>query len=385
MRGARAVVSAATVLLATLHSVHALASWSVAGNSRVSSGYDDNLRFTLTNPVSTASTSAVLGAQIAKRSDRYSVDISPRATISRYSDYSLFDRTDRFLGVRAAVLGERHRNDFALNATRDTTLTSEYGLTGIVDVNLPHEATDMSVGHTLYHTERLVHEFQAFGSGHRYRDTELTGLRDYDYVGARYNATFLLNERIRLFLEASASELDVDGAGAFSSDNVALMTGVTTSLAERWTVSASYGPSRRHTPFAEVTGAVYAFSADWQVERAQWGLTIRRDLSPTSRGLLNERETARLSFDRSMTERLSVVTSAVWTRSRDVLPRFDFEFNEFRFADVNAELRWAISETWSVSGSIAAARQNYVDWGSPAERKRVVVSVNWAGRRRELQ
>lgn len=381
---------AAGAILASAYSPSALAAWSVAGDSRVSSGYNDNIRLTVDNPVASPIFQGGLGADFVQTQSRYQLSIAPRVVAWRYPDYDVFNRVDRFLTVDVQGVAERHQDILSLSLVRDSTLTSELGSTGLTETDLPHQSAQLGLSRSIRPTERLTYGVRLDARADRYLDAEGTGLRDYNYAAAGFNSAYRISGRFQFIAGTSVSRLELPETFGYTNDNLAATIGFNGSIGERWGISAGYGPSLTRWETAESRGSVYEMTAFHRAERFDWNLSLSRQVVPSGRGVLTRRERADFRIERNMTERLVLSLSAGWTESRDVVPddfvpRPGFEPYSLRYAEVYATLRWAVSPTWDLSWSVAHADQDFQNDGATADRNNVMLSLSWSGQSRELR
>jgi len=81
-------------------------------------------------------TSLSLGVQ--RRTERTTFSLQPSVHALRFADDNNLDRDEEHVDLGYGWLGEKVSWNAAGNATRDTTLTSELGTTGLTQGNLRH-------------------------------------------------------------------------------------------------------------------------------------------------------------------------------------------------------------------------------------------------------
>ena len=381
-------------LLALLGSSTARAAeWQGTPSVRLGAEYADNPllvpKSATTYTSSTGDGTADLSADISKHGDNYDLSADPRAFFSRYVHRSLFDHDDQYLNLTGDLKSERTTWQGGVNGVRDTALTSEVGLTGITDTNRRHESLSVDGGPTYHLTERLTAAGQGSWLANHYVDAVGTGLVDYRYLSGDLNTNYALTERTQLGLDVSAGQLSAS-QGTSRSNNYAVQAVLTSRLTELWTANLSGGPSREDFGGVQrAAGAVYAAGLQHQGELYNLNAKISRTVTPTGRGVLTKYDQVLLSASGSITERLSTVVTAQYSRNRDYLNNSPTAPGTYalRYYSVQDELQWKLTPAWSLSLTAQAQRQYTTvppGSGETASSYRVNLGVVWTGRPRRL-
>jgi hypothetical protein len=359
------------------------AEWLVSPTARASSEYTDNPRFLPDGGLSTAGAAIELASSLRRRSERSDLSLSPRVRSARYENDESLDSDDQYLDGQYTFATERSQWTVSSGFTRDTTLTSEIGATGIVQANRRHEGITVSAGPTLQATERVAVGAQAYWLDSRYVDAESTGLVNYEYRAATLFANIALSELEGISWTAQHSELRVDGQDSRTrSTNISL--GWRYRPLALWTLDLSAGPAFVETDFGNDSGVV--FSADLQRRSERWtsGLKAARDLTPTGRGVLTRRDQLVLSADRRFTERLSGAVAARWIRNQDLLPQPGVAFSEVEYGRLELSLNWRLTQHWTLSLAGGGAQQKYDSRPDGVDNYRTSLSIVWNGQTQSL-
>ncbi|MFC4308000.1 hypothetical protein ACFPN2_02800 [Steroidobacter flavus] len=378
-----ALCSASAALLAQQASA---AEWRVLPSAFVGTSYADNPRLRVNDTSSASGASGELKASLQRVTERSELTLLPRLVAARYSDDESLDTNDQFVTGSYRWMGERSEWNMQLGLTRDTTLTSELGSTGLVDSNRRHEETSFSFSPRVMFTERVSGGFQMFQVDNHYVDTEVTGLTDYRYSAVSVFSQIVLTDAgSALTVTAQAGRLTTAGFFGSETRDGTLKLGWTFQPWMLWTASLSAGPSTVETAIANDTGWVF----DGEIKRLgdRWSLTANasRNQSPTGRGVLTRRDEARLTFNRTITERLSATVGARYVSSQDLLPqRNGVRTYQVDYAQLNLSANWRLARDWSVSLQLTGNTQDFELAAERANGYRASFNVVWNGQPQSL-
>lgn len=353
------------------------AEWLITPNARVAADYADNPRMLHEGGESSAGAVGELSASIKRRTPRTDLSLQPRLRSSRYredesldSDYQFFD---------AAFSYRTQRVDWAASAgfTRDSTLTSELGSTGLVQVNRTHEGIRVSAGPTVTLTERTTAGAQAYWLNNHYLDAEFTGLTDYDYGSLSVFSTYALSEKGQLTITAQSGELRVPSRSGANQQDSMLRLGWRYQPFSLWTLEASAGPSYVKSDFSSNDGAVYMLEVVRRAERWTFNASASQDVAPTGRGELTRRERIGIGLTSSITQYLSAGITLAGIRNEDLLSAPGTLADDVRYGRVDLQTNWRFAEDWSLSFAVGAATQSYASRPQSAENYRASLGIVW--------
>jgi len=357
----------------------------MAPSLNIGTSYADNPRLRVDGGSSAAGAVGELNATFKRLTERSELTLRPRLYTSRYNDDDSLSSDDQFLTAGYRWLGERSEFGSEVGFTRDSTLTSELGLTGLVQTNRRHEALTLSVGPKIMLTERVSAGAQLFWLASHYQDAEFTGLVDYDYGAVSLYSSVALSEAgSSLTVTAQAGELSSDVPGGAVTRDGSLRLGWTHRPWERWTVSLSAGPSYVDTDYGSDSGVV--FDAEIKRQSERWSLSggVARSQSPSGRGVLTRRDRASLSLNRAITERLSATVSAQWIRNEDLRPQFGADTYSVDYGRLDVTTHWRMARHWSLALQLAGNAQDYETASQRAEGYRASLSMVWNGQPQSL-
>lgn len=292
---------------------------------------------------------------LQRRLETSSVRLTGRASQRRYDHSTALDRTDINLGLDWQAQRERTSWQASAAATRDTTLTSELGLTGQTGARYRHESLTGSAGMSWIASERLTGTASTSVSFDTYPG-QRSGLVDYRYRAADIGADYMLGRRSSLGVNLRRGELAVSGRGNRSTDSTVM-------LQYRWqptellSLSVGAGPAWTRGVAGTERGESLSVGLERSGERSSMQASVRRHIAPTGRGYLTKRDDAHLQYSTRVTEGLTVDASASYLRSTDVLAASDVRLGEVRYRRASAGLAWRFRQHWSLSASAGYADQ----------------------------
>jgi hypothetical protein len=352
----------------------------------IGASYADNPRLLVEDGSSSSGAIGELKGSLKRLTDRSELTLRPRFVSARYSDDETLDSDDQFVTAGYRWVGERSEWKSELGLTRDTTLTSELGSTGLVQSNRRHEAASFTVAPEVTFTERVSGGVQMFLMDNRYVDAAFTGLVDYRYTALSLFSTVLLSDAgSALTVTAQAGELSTDGFGGSDTRDGTLRLGWNFQPALLWTAALSAGPSMVETDAGSDRGLVIDSEIKRQGDR--WSLTANagRSQSPTGRGVLTRRDEVRLSFSRSLAERLSTTVGARWVRAEDLLPQQGGSITyQVNYARLDIGANWRVARDWSLSLQLSGNTQDYELATERANGHRASLNIVWNGQPQSL-
>lgn len=298
---------------------------------------------------------AMAGLGVQRRTEHSQFTLQPTIRVFRYDDNTTLDRDEQNLALAYNWDGEKVAWRTSANATRDTTLTSELGNTGLTQANLRHEAYALSIAPTWTMSERWQLQTSLDSQDNRYPGQSF-GLADYRYSTVMLGATYVAAERLSLTLYGTAGLLDGEGGGPNTTD-----TSANISVQYAWSpltsFSASVGPSWVKTDGEQEKGLRYRVAVSHALENSQIAFSIGRRQSPSGRALLTELDEAALTFATQVTERLSATSSATYSKRSNVLRVFGIDLERVSYWRVDLGLAWRMSSNWRLNFNLGASQQ----------------------------
>lgn len=365
---------------------HALAAeWQVVPSANIGTSYADNPRLLPSGGSSSEGAVGEINASLRRLTETTELSLRPRLYSSHYSDDDSLSSDNQYLTAGYRWLGERSEWKSEAGLTRDTTLTSELGETGLVQTNRRRQATTFSVAPSVMLTERVSGGIQMYLLDNRYHDAELTGLVDYRYTALSLFSSMTLSDAGSSFtVTAQSGNLSADIPGSGDTRDGTLRLSWTYQPWLLWTVSLSGGPSVVETDAGNDSGAVFDAEIKRQGERWSLVTTAGRSLSPTGRGVLTRRDQVTLRLNRSITERLSATVGAQWVRNEDLLPQQRLATYQVDYGRLDLSANWRLSRDWSLSLQLSGNTQDYELAPERANGYRASLSMVWNGQPQSL-
>ena len=355
------------------------AEWTVEPGAQLTTQAQNNARMSVDGGNTDTSIGAQAGLQLARRTERLEITSSSRVYFQRYQRDTGLDRNDQQLDLALHWNGEHLSWNGAAAVTRDTTLTSELGTTGLTQSNRRHEGYDFSLGPSWNISEHL-----SMGSGvglqiDRYPGPSL-GLTDYRFGTANVNAGYQISDRTSVSLVGSAGHFS-SGNSNTSTDNASVRLQGQYAWAELWTLSGGAGPSWIEANHRRQQGVVYSASVSRKLERSSLSLSASRSQSPSGFGILTDTDDVKLSFATQIREHVTGSLSGGLTRRKDALPAFGLEFPEVRYRQIDASLSWQVAPSWGLvfAANNRAQRVATFSGSALANSYEALLTLNWTG------
>jgi hypothetical protein len=319
---------------------------------------------------------AALSLGLLRRTDRLDLDFDAGGSLRRYGEDTGLNRDDQQVVISLARRGEAHVLQATASVTRDTTLTSELGTTGITGYNQRHRARALSLAPQWQLTERLATGVTLGWQDSTYGRNPQSRLADYSYSSAGFNASFDVSEITSASLVVSASRLD-SASYEFNTHSLSALLQLQHAFSPRWQASLSGGPSRVETSRRTTSGSVFGANISRKGERLTIDTSVERSIAPTGSGLLSRRDEFGLRASAALSSQLDL---AIWTsmvRSREIVPQFSFTLSDVRYTRAELSLSWRVARDWSVGLATGNSRQQSLHGGALGQGFDARVSLAW--------
>jgi len=264
----------------------------------------------------------------------------------------------------------------ALDAVRNTTLTSELGTTGLTHVGYRHESVGGQFQPRWQVTELWATSLTAQVQSDFYAAAAVN-LVDYTYYSAALDNSWRLSQKDTLGVVVRSGRLRVPHSSDDVSDTSAVLR-YARNLNERWSLSLSGGPAWTRGTGPTQRGENFSFQLQRGAQYGAVSLNLERANAPSGSGYLTKRDSASLALRREFSPLLSASLDARYMRSRNVAGSLGFVFNDVRYRRVEATLNRAVSRQWSaVLRAGYAGQQGIV--GGLASGVDISLGVHWNG------
>jgi hypothetical protein len=366
-------------LLLSLAGVAPAADWSLAPSFSAAGEYNSNPYLgSQVDHSSGATLDAML--PLGARTERTDFALSLGGHLRRYNNDPQGNRDDESLNLSLGQTHERSGWKSSAGWTRDTTLTSELGTTGITQANRRHNRYDASIAPQIQLSPQSLFAFGISGQLNRYQDAAFSGLVDYAYASVFASYSRQISEITALGFGVSGSGLSVPDRRASEAVNGLVRVTLSHQYTERLSLEAYAGPTFARTRTLDRWGAAGRIGLKYAGLRTDFSVSAERQLSPAGLGNLNVQESAALGMSNRLTEKLSVGTSLAYQRSRDALYAAGAQPYRVYYWRVEESLHWQLAETFATSLSVNATRQDASTQSNYADRFVASLSFRWTPR-----
>ena len=371
-----------TLLLATNATAIYSAEWKIDPTLSFRAGYNDNLRLSVDNKVSTAEATFSPSAVFSVTTPTSGASGTVGFDFRRFEkDSNLDDNNSRFQ-LNSFHTMERSRVGLDLDFIKDTTLDSQFEATGLAFDRIRRQRITASPNWTYNFNERT-----RVSANYSYSDVEYKNPGDVRFVNYTLNSaqtslTRVMNEKTTASITLSGSQTDTDND--VKSVNINLQGGASYQFSETLSTSLFVGVRRTNTDFSR-TSQIPILSGNTIIGF----IPLTQDISNNSSGS---------TFNASITKtflRGETSLSATRNVSNDVngqpieATRLSatgrYRFSEILSANLNLEFynsqsnnnvgsslnrnyyqieptfSWALKKFWSLSGSYRYRKQTFDD------------------------
>lgn len=356
------------------------AEWHVLPSAYIGSSYADNPRLLTEGGTGSAGAVGEIKAAIQLVTDRSSFSLAPRWRSARYEDDETLNTDDQFVTANYRWISERSQWNSELGYTRDTTLTSELGLTGLVQSNRRHEAVAVSAGPTFLLSERTSVGVQLDSVDNHYQDARSTGLVDYAYRSLSLFSTYVVSDRSSFTVTAQGGQLTAEGfLGGTTSRDGSLRASWAYRPYDLWQLKVSAGPSYAESEIGSDTGSVFEVEAIRQGDLWSLSTLAGRSLTPTGRGVMMQRDRVSFTVKKALAERFDATVAAQWIRTEDLMSQLTAPTYHVDYGRIDVTGYWRVAERWSLALQLTGSTQQSEQSNERAEGYRALLSMVWNG------
>ena len=357
------------------------ADWSGTLESALNAAYVINPRLVAGGDMSDETGQLTVDGKTTAQTERDSLTLTPRFTLTRYVHDTDLNREEGSLTVNFKEKLERGQWTFDGIASTDSTLTSELGTTGITYVNLRHNTGLAELGYVYSSTERLSWSLQVGGQIARYEDAKEFGLTNYDYGSVQFGPSWNFSELVLGSVTLEADRLNPE-TGAKQTDYSASLQ-LQRSFSERYSWHASLGGARVNYGSTETsassssTSAQYEVGATYKGERLQWDLSARRAIVPIGLGLLAPQTVVALVIAANTSEYSTLSLSLNGIRSDAVFVDHFPVYGGATWGQAGVEWRHNFTTHWAFTVGYQQSRARALDVTEWANGKQAHIGITW--------
>ncbi|MES9882042.1 MAG: hypothetical protein ABW185_14290 [Sedimenticola sp.] len=342
-------------------------------------GYDDNVRFSVSDKEGAFSSHLNAKARFGFRTEVSDVNLLAQLNGRRYNGLNELNTADQLLGLDVT-----HRSEldiFGLKGSyeRDSTRTSELETTGYVRESKRRIKKNLNPSWNRVLTERTSLQVGYQYSDVAYSDVGTSGLVDYRYDTANAGLDYTLSESTNLQASLMASKYEASDAGTkFNSYGV--RGGFSKEFSETLSGSFSLGITRTDSDFIGIGGNPDSASdntpsLDLSLKKLYGNMILKGTLSMSQSASGYGRQTQQNALEVSLHKELS--------------PRSDFSFqgrlqesgssggvndssDDRTYLSLEPKISWNATRWWTVSGSYRYRRQEQTSTNNGAAESNAV-------------
>ncbi|MGW8310073.1 MAG: hypothetical protein ACWGNB_03315 [Thiogranum sp.] len=238
-------------VLAAAPALVSAAEWSAEPTLNFEAGYDDNIRMSTDDKVSSAFGTLSPRALFSVKTPNSGASGSARFDFRRYEDDSNLDDNNSYFDLDLYHNRERSRLGLGLGFTRDTTLDSQLEATGLVFDRVRRQRIDARPNWTWGLDERTQLGISYTYSDVEYKNAGGTGLVNFSLNSGQLFLNRAVNERTSASLSLSSTRSDNDND--VKSTNTTIRGGGSYRFSETLSTSLSVGLRYTEVDFSQTT------------------------------------------------------------------------------------------------------------------------------------
>ena len=387
-----------TILLAQCMSASHAAEWKIDPTIRFRAGYNDNLRMSTNDKISSAEATFSPGTVFSVKTPASGASGTIAFDFTRFEDNSDLDSDNARIEINSFHKSERSLAGLDAAFIRDTTLDTQLESTGLAFDRVNRQRRSVSPNWSYMITERT-----RLSANYRYSDVEYLnaderGFVDFTLNSAQASVSHVVNERSTASGTLSATRSD--NSNDNESTNINLQAGTTYRFSE--TLSGSLFAGVRYTevrapadspiivrsgnriisiiPRVEKLsndewGSTFSASVTKTYLRGEAGLTASRDISNDFNG--EPIEVLRVSLDSlyRFSETLTAALNLQFYRSKSSSGESGSLDRDYY--QVEPRFIWKLKKFWSLSGSYRYREQTFDDIRDSAKQNAAYLTLTY--------
>ncbi|MFQ5644761.1 MAG: hypothetical protein ACE5FQ_13845 [Thiogranum sp.] len=384
----RAMIRKLVILIPLLNAgvIHS-AEWKIDPAIQFEAGYNDNVRLSIDDKVSSTQASLSPSAVFSVETPRSRLDGNLRFDFRRYEESSNLDENNVRFNVNSFRRMERSQIGLNMGITKDTTLDSQLEDTGLVLGRVKRVRLNGGPNWAYNIDERTQASLSYNYSDVQYKNAGGTGLVDFRIHSAQTSLQRILNERITASTTLSYSQTDNDNDA--ESKNINLQGGASYRFSETLSASLFVGMRRTKTDFSQnslipifsgdtvigfipltqdvsnsSSGYTFSSSIDKSFLRGKTGITASQNISNSTNGA--PVQVTRLGWDNQyrFTETLTTSLSAEYYSS-ETENSVNTNLNRDYYV-IRPGVAWKFRKFWRISGHYRYRKQTFNNTGDAA-------------------
>ncbi len=351
------------------------AEWSAQPAFSLGADYDSNRR--LTDPAIGSNGATLSGSvDLARVTENSKLSLRPRFDARRYGEpHEVLDSNDGGFTLNFEHMGERSRFGFGAVAADDSTLTTEFDDTGIIEGSARRRTLSGSADMSRSLGERSQLQAGAAYVDVKFDDARGTGLVPYTYPSAFVGFAIEATEHSQLRMTVNSSRFEIPSTRS-RTDSHSVRAYWQSDVGEQFNIELNAGVNRSETNFFDDQGPVFGLKGNWRGERSTLGFNLARDVEPSAFGYMVSVDSVGGAWSYRLGERARIALLARYAVREDLLYGFYPERREY--ASVQATALWRLDSNWNLELRAGAVAQAYNLSGNDADGQRLALSISWS-------
>ena len=315
-----------------------------------------------------------------KRADEWGyLTVAPSLRTQHYDSVQPLNSNDQ--DVTGAWSRRSELGEWRVDAdwTRDTTLTSELEVSGLVQTRKRHLQRYLAPSYSYAMSPRSTFTADAAYTAVDYADAQYTGLVNYTYGSTDLNWAYQWSEKTTVTGTIYGTRLTVRQLDS-RTDTTGAQTRLDSTLSERLDGEFSVGFRRSDGsgPAATVgNGWLMNVNATLKDEVGKWSVGASRTVDPSGIGVLVERDQWQITREQQFNDRWRGSAGAYWVINNDLQSVGASQDRRYRYAEVR--LSRVLTRTWRIDAVYSYAWQRYAGQIANAESNILMLGVHYSG------
>ena len=317
------------------------------------------------------------GVRLQRSEELGFLRLAPSLRSTRYDTSEPLDSNDQLIDATWSRRSELGQWRVDANWTRDTTLTSELEITGLVQSRKRRVAYYVAPSYKYAVTPRNLVGVDLVYTSAKYEDADFTGLVDYTYVRSAANWGYQWSERTVVSGILTASRMEAEQINN-TVDSTGAQLQLNTNFSERWDGTFSAG-LRHSKPTRAGTASSKGWLADARMNRKDdygaWRIGLSRTVDPSGIGTLVQRDQLTLAREQALSP-LWHLSASVYVASNQDVQTVGLSTNR-DYRNSLLKLSRLLTPAWSTELSYSYDWQQYTGQTGEAERNIIMLGVRY--------
>lgn len=354
------------------------AEWSTDPWADMRAEYNDNILLIPSVRDQVTGGVARAGLRVQRSDELGFFRVSPTLRATRYDSAEPLDSNDQFVDATWVRRGELGRWRVDANWSRDTTLTSELEITGLVQTRKRRMAYYVAPSYTYALSPRNTLGWNLAYSSAEYENALFTGLVDYTFINGGLSWGYSWSEQTVISVAALASRMEAEKINN-TLDSTGVQIQMDTNITERWGATLSGGfrhsESNRRGAGGSSDGWLANASMNRKDEYGLWRVGLSRTVDPSGIGTLVQRDQLSLARDQALSPYWHL-NARVHLASVEDVQRLGVRINR-DYRSGSLKLSRVITPGWAIEMIYSYDWQQYARQTTEAERNIVMVGLRY--------